>query len=143
MSLQHIIKQNVNSSSLGLPINSISPPAISSTYLVTGTSAGIESTVLSPTAAELPSGVFKATGTTVTFTPPTAALMYANLVSNGIIPSIGTSFPFQVDNQGSGALTMATSAGVTYRGSATMAAALKRSFIWRFNDVTTPTAEIW
>ncbi len=145
MSVRHIIKANINSSSLGRPINQITPPGIGSNGLVCGNSAVISSaTALAPTAAQLPNGVFYTTaGSTATFTPPLASEIYAYLVSIGIQPSIGSSFSFQIDNQNSGNLTLATSTGVTYTASTTVATAVKRTYVFRFSAVSSPAGVIY
>lgn len=147
MSVHHLIRANANSSSLGRPINQITPPGIGSNGLVLGASAVVSSaTAIAPTAAQLPSGVFyTASGSTATFTPPTAPAVYTYLLTQGISASVGSSFGFKIDNQNSGNLTLATATGVTYVAPTTVATNVNRTYIWRFSaiDPVNSTAVIY
>lgn len=139
MSVHHIIKSNLNSSSLGRPINQITPPGIGSNGLVLGSSSTASSNVIAPTAAQMPNGLFYTlSGSTSTFTPPTAPAMYTYLVSIGIQPSVNSSFSFMINNQASGTLTMQTATGVTYvpvQPNPTQLTAVSRVWYWKFSAI--------
>jgi len=80
-------------------------------------------------------------GTTGTWTPPTAAAMYDQLVAQGVTPAVGSGFSFIISNGNSGTLSYATSTGVTYTTSAATTAAGTSAFrVWRFTNVTDPAA---
>ncbi len=141
MSVSHLAITNNNSVNYAnLPINSVYAPAISTGLLLESTNVLSSATAISPTAAQMPGGIFyTATGTTSTFTPPTANAMYLYCVGQGGIPGAGDSFTFTIINSNSGTLTMASATGVTYLGpvgSGAVATGTTRILRVRFIDST-------
>lgn len=113
--------------------------------LVAATSA--TAGTLTYTAAQVAGGLFLRTQTgTSTDTFPTAALLRDFLINGGkgVPIQVGSAVRLHVRNGGSGTITVAAGTGGTLSGTATIAAASSKDFLFVFTNVgATPTYTVY